>query len=198
MEIILATRNPSKAQQIQALFAGTGIEILSLEEAGIEGEAIEDGVTLEENALKKVLYVRERLTEPAWVMSDDTGIFIDALFGEPGVQAAYWGGAGLSTEERMRYCLTRLEGVEDRRATFRTCVALVSPEGEEYFFTGEASGRILRESAVPPQPKMPYSSIFRSDESHRTWAEMTIEEENAISHRGKAFAQAIRFLADRK
>lgn len=196
MEIILATRNPSKAEQIKAVFAGTDIRILTLDEAGIVGEAVEDGMTLEENSLKKAQYAHDRAETPSWTMADDTGIFIDAVAGEPGVHAAYWGGAQLSTEERMRYCLSRLEGAEDRGATFRTRVTLLSPEGQRYVFMGETRGHILAEPQGPTQPKMPYSAIFAADEGMgRTWAEMTIDEENAISHRGKAFAQVIEFLS---
>ena len=174
MQIILATRNPSKAEQIRAIFLGTDSEILSLDQAGIEGEVVEDGATLEENALKKALYAQEHAKESAWVMSDDTGIFIDALGGEPGVHAAYWGGAELSTEERMQYCLRRLATTENRGAKFRTCVALLSPEGERHFFYGEAHGDILKVPRGLMQPRMAYSSIFQSSENGKTLSEMSV------------------------
>jgi XTP/dITP diphosphohydrolase len=206
MEIILATRNPSKAQQIKAIFSDSSIEILTLDQAGIEGAAVEDGTTLEQNALRKARYAHDRASTPAWTMSDDTGIFIDALNGEPGVQTAYWGGEGLSAEARMNYCLKRLEGIEDRRAIFRTCVVMISPEGDEQLFYGEAKGHVLKAPQGTTQPSMPYSAIFVPDgETHspektvgaqkgRSWAQMTVEEENELSHRGKAFRQARSFL----
>jgi XTP/dITP diphosphohydrolase len=193
MDIILSTRNPSKSEQIKALFTGSSFNIITLDEAGIEGEVIEDGTTLQENSLKKARYAREKAPS-MWTMADDTGIFIDALSGEPGIQAAYWGGATLSTEDRMRFVVKQMEGILDRRATFRTCVALISPEGTERFFIGEAHGQLLKTPCVEPQPKMPYSPLFVPNDDTRSWAEMTTEEENAISHRGRAFAQVRAYL----
>jgi XTP/dITP diphosphohydrolase len=93
----------------------------------------------------------------------------------------------------MRYALARMEGVTNRWATFRT-VVVVTPRGELHTFNGDARGIILRESRCPPQPRMPYSSIFMPEGEELTWAEMTTEHENRISHRGKAFAQAKEFL----
>ena len=128
-------------------------------------------------------------------MADDTGLFISALNGEPGVQAAYWGGEEKTTEERMMYALERLKGIEDRSATFKTIVAMISPEAQEYIFEGICEGTLLENPRVAPQPKMPYSSLFVPDGHERAWAEMTVEEENSISHRGKAFRQVKEFLS---
>ena len=192
MEIILATRNPSKALQIQAVFSGSDIQVRTLDDADLEGEAVEDGVTLEENSFKKAWYAHEQ-SPSTWTMADDTGIFIQALNGEPGVHAARWAGE-VSTEEITQYCLKRLEGVTDRSALFRTVVVLVSPAGEKHIFTGEISGRILEAPRVPPHPKMPYSPIFVPDGEELCWAEMTMAHENSISHRGIAFRKAHEFL----
>jgi XTP/dITP diphosphohydrolase len=192
MNIILSTRNPSKAEQIKAVFAGVPISVLTLSDAGIEGEAVEDGSTLEENAIKKALFAH-RLGE--WSMADDTGLFIDALDGKPGIHAARWAGDA-STDEITAYTLKQLEGVEDRSATFKTVVALVSPGGEQRFFVGEVRGELLDAPRVKPQPKMPYSPLFIPEGSDKVWAEMTTEEENAISHRGKAFHLTGEYLLD--
>lgn len=194
MDIILATRNPSKAEQIRAIFAGSPINVLSLDGAGITGEAVEDGATLEENAEKKAGYARENTSGAMWTMADDTGLFINALGGEPGVYAARWAGEGAATADITRHTLNRLEGMDDRTAAFRTTVVLISPEGEKHVFRGEVTGTILREQRVPPQPKMPYSGIFVPDGQLMCWAEMPVEVENAISHRGKAFRQVRAFL----
>lgn len=196
MEITLATGNPSKAHQIQTFFAGSSVVIKTPAEAGIEGEVVEDGGTLEANARKKVAYVHDRMPE-AWVMSDDTGLFITAFDGEPGVEAAYWGGAELSVEERMRYCLKRLANEQDRSAVFRTTVVVMAPSGVTYVFTGEVPGTFLETPRVPPQPKMPYSSIFVPERETQSWAEMDTEYENCISHRGRAFQQVRAFLESR-
>ncbi len=191
MQIVLSTRNPSKAEQIKAIFASLPISILTLAEAGIEGEAIEDGVTLQENALKKALFAHQ---PGLWAMADDTGIFIDALNGLPGVNTARWSGGHKETEQMTNWILKQLEGFDNRSATFETVVALVSPNGEQFFFGGKVRGRILEAPKTQPQPKMPYSSIFSPEGSDKVWAEMTIEEENDISHRGQAFRKARAFL----
>ena len=193
MEVILSTRNPSKAEQIKAIFVGTDIKVLTLSDAGIEGEAVEDADTLKENALKKAVFADEHAPQGVWTMADDTGIFIHALNGFPGVKSARWAG-DVTTEELMNLTLEKLKGITDRSASFETVVALMSPEGDQYFFSGKAEGTILEAPKTKPQPKMPYSPIFRSNESGLVWAEMSIEDENKISHRGKAFRQVRSFL----
>ncbi|MDO8579803.1 MAG: non-canonical purine NTP pyrophosphatase [bacterium] len=194
MKIILSTRNPSKAEQIKVLFQSVSFVIITLTEAGIKGEAVEDGSTLEENALKKAWFAQKQSKGTAWTMADDTGLFIDALDGKPGIKAARWAGDTATTEEITRHTLKSLEGKDNRNATFETYVAVISPDGKEYVFSGKCPGKLLDAPRVPPQPKMPYSPIFVPDGSNLVWAEMTIDEENAISHRGKAFRQAREFL----
>ncbi len=192
MKIILATGNPSKAEQIRALFLGPLIEIVTLDEAGITGGVQENGETLKDNALKKALFAYEHCHD--WSMADDTGIFITALDGLPGVRSARWAGDGATEEQTMLYALRELEGKSDRSAKFATVVAVISPIGKQYFFTGEVLGRVLESPRMKPQPKMPYSSIFVPNGAEKVWAEMTVDEENAISHRGQAFRQAKEFL----
>jgi XTP/dITP diphosphohydrolase len=193
MDIVLSTRNPSKAEQIKAVFAGVPINVLTLSDVGIEGEAVEDGTTLEENAMKKALFAHRPGT---WSMADDTGLFIPALGGRPGVYAARWAGETATTDEITQHTLKQLEGVEDRTATFKTVVALVMPKGEIGFFSGEVHGRLLEAPRVKPQPKMPYSPLFIPDGSDKVWAEMTPDEENTISHRGKAFRFVREYLLE--
>lgn len=193
MNIILSTRNPSKADQIRAIFNNLPITIKTLEDMGITGEAIEDGTTLEENSKKKALYAHRNSDGTYWTMADDTGLFISALNGEPGIHAARWAG-DVSTEETLAYCLKRLSGISDRSAYFETCVVLISPGGKEYSFTGKINGTLLEKPSVTPQPKMPYSCIFNPIGTSKVWAQMSTEEENKISHRGQAFRKALTFL----
>jgi XTP/dITP diphosphohydrolase len=94
----------------------------------------------------------------------------------------------------MQWILKQLENISDRSAIFKTVVAIVTPVGKQHFFAGEVRGKILRTPRTKPQPKMPYSPIFMPDEIDKVWAEMTVDEENEISHRGKAFRQARQFL----
>ncbi len=194
MKIVLSTRNPSKAEQIKAIFVGSSIFVITLDETHIKGDAIEDGKSLQENALKKALFVSERLNLREWVMADDTGLFINTLNGAPGIKASRWAGEMATTEQIMQYTLKQLEGVADRSATFETVVSIISPEGKQYFFSGKVDGKILKSPRVPAQPKMPYSPIFMPDGTNLVWAEMTVEQENSLSHRGKAFRQARKFL----
>jgi XTP/dITP diphosphohydrolase len=194
INIILSTRNPSKVTQIQELFGDSDIRVLTLDEANIKGEGIEDGTTLEENAFKKAWFAYEQSGKNAWTMEDDTGLFITALEGKPGIYAARWAGENASTEDTMNFCLQQLKEVSDRSAIFRTSVVVISPNGEKHVFTGEVTGHLRETAKVPPQPKMPYSPLFVPDGQELSWAEMTTAQENEISHRGIAFRQVKYFL----
>ena len=193
MQIVLSTGNPSKVEQIKPMLAGSSISILTLEEAGIEDQAVEDGLTLQENALKKAMFVHQK-KPGVWAMADDTGIFINHLGGLPGVNTARWSGGNTDTDQITQWILKQLESATDRSATFKTVVALISPEGEQYFFNGKVQGCILQAPRTKAQPKMPYSSIFVPEGTDKVLAEMTIEEENDVSHRGQAFRKARAFL----
>jgi XTP/dITP diphosphohydrolase len=195
MKIILSTRNPSKIKQVKALFLGSLISVSTLEETGIQGEGIEDGATLQENSLKKALFAHQ---PGQWSMADDSGLFITALDGAPGVKSGRWAGENATTDEITKHTLKTLQEKTDRSAFFETVVTLISPEGKEYFFSGKVHGHLLREPKVPPQPKMPYSSIFSPNGINKVWAEMTTEEENNLSHRGQAFRQIREFLENHK
>ncbi len=194
MQIILSTRNASKAEQIKAIFAAMPLTILTLDEAGIEGEGIEDGTTLQENALKKAVYAHEHSNPKSWTMADDTGLFITSLDGAPGIKAARWAGEHATSEEILDYTLQKLAEVTDRSARFETVVALIAPDGEQHFFNGSVDGTLLEQSRVQFQKHMPYSGIFKPNESDMVWAEMDVDYENTISHRGKAFGKAKEFL----
>lgn len=196
MKVILSTRNPSKTEQIKAIFVGSPLSIETLTDASIEGDAIEDGETLEENAMKKARFAHEHGESGSWAMADDTGLFIEALNDEPGIRAARWAGENIGTEEMMQYCLERMKDIGNRSATFQTTVAIVSPEGKECSFTGEVRGHLLESPRTAPQPKMPYSALFVPEGQELCWAEMTIEHENEISHRGQAFRKARAFFEE--
>ncbi len=193
MEIILSTRNPSKALQIKSVFGGSLYKILTLDEAGIVGEGQEDSEDIIENSRSKALYAHQFVRGKSWSVADDTGLFIKYLNGAPGAKAARWAG-DVSTEEITAYTLERMRGAFNRTATFKTAVVLISPEGEEYVFLGEVEGVLLETPRCKPQPKMPYSPLFVPKGGTKCWAEMTTEEENAVSHRGKAFRKMKEFL----
>ncbi|MFI5260589.1 MAG: non-canonical purine NTP pyrophosphatase [Candidatus Paceibacteria bacterium] len=197
IEVIFATRNATKLQQANAIFAGSGIILMTLDDAGIEGEALEDGTTLEENALKKARFAYERSTTDSLVMGEDTGLFINALGGKPGVYSARWAGKGASAEQTMQYCIKQMKGIEDRRATFRTVVVLLSDVGKEYLFIGEAHGHLLEEPRTDPQPNMPYSPIFVPEGQRLCFAEiakMLPAHKNGFPHRAEALRKLKKFL----
>lgn len=196
MKIILSTSNPSKAEQIRRAFRGLPVSILTLSEAGIIGEVVEDGRTLKENALKKAIFAHEKAKNGEWAMAEDTGLFIDALNGQPGNRAARWAGESASTEDITRHTLKQMEGVKRRSARFETVVALVSPDSDNYFFSGEATGQLLETPRCKSQPKMPYSGIFVYDGTGKVAAEMTVDEENKVSNRGNAFKKVRVFIEE--
>ncbi len=195
-KLILSSRNQGKIEQIKPIFAGLPLQLLSLSEAGIEGEGVEDGLSLNENAMKKAMFAWR---SGSWAMADDTGIFIDALNGRPGVHSARWAGKDKTTAEITAYTLKQLRHVlpKDRTATFRTVATVIDPDGRPSRFVGEAPGMLLSAQRCEPQKGMPYSGIFVPDEGRgKVWAQMSIEEENAISHRGKAFRQVRQFFEE--
>ncbi len=194
MNIILATTNVSKILQIKQLLDNESVSVRTQIEAGIEGEAIEDGETLEENARKKAYYAKERTNEDCWIISEDTGLFIPVLGGKPGIRSARWAGNNATTEEIMNYCLMQMHGMPDRSAYFETVAVVISPQGNETVFKGRVNGVLLKEPRTKTQPKMPYSSLFVPDGSEKVWSEMSTEEENSISHRGKAFRDVVQYL----
>ncbi len=194
MHIILATTNVSKILQIKQLLNNESISVKTLAEAGIEGEAVEDGETLEENARKKAYYAKVRTNNDCWIIAEDTGLFINVLGGKPGIRSARWAGETATTQEITDYCLMQLYGMPDRTAYFETVAVLVSPQGNETVFRGRVNGVLLNEPRTLPQPKMPYSGLFVPEGSEKVWAEMSTEEENIISHRGKAFRDVVKYL----
>lgn len=198
MKIVLSTRNPSKLNQIKQSFENSSIEILTLDDVGIQGEAKEDDSSLFDNAYRKAFFAWEKQpldwTEKKWTMADDTGIFIDALGGLPGVDTANWSGGNTDTDKKTLWVLDQLKNFSNRSATFETVVVVMSPAGQPFRFEGSVKGKILEAPRCKAQPKMAYSPIFQPEGSELVWAEMTVKEENAISHRGKAFQKARAFL----
>lgn len=198
MKVLLSTGNPTKAKQIRAVFADSPVEIQTLSDLGIVGEADETGATLEENALIKARFAEKYGPKGHYFSADDTGIFINALDGRPGVHSKRWAGENPTSEQIRDHCLRELNDKADRSAYFRTVAVLIAPDGKVHMFEGKMNGRILHTEKVPMQPKMPYSGIFVPDSSDRVWAEYSVEEENRISHRGQAFANLLDFLTSKK
>ena len=194
MKLIFATHNIGKLKEMRSILSGLDIEVLSAEEAGINDEVAEDGKTLEDNALKKARFVAEK--SGFWSIADDTGLFIEALEGQPGVYSARWAGENSSDKQKVDKVLGEMKNVPPgkRQAYFESVVALVSPKGEEKVFSGKINGMISQSPRGQSRPKLPYDDIFIPEGYNRTFAEMSDEEKNNLSYRGQAFKKLKEFL----
>lgn len=192
MKICFATNNAKKIEEVKAAL-GSDFEIVSLKDIGCHEELPETGDTLDHNAFQKARFVKENYGVDCF--ADDTGLEVDSLNGEPGVYSGRYAGEPRSDERNIELLLKNLEGKEDRKARFRTVIALIL-EGKEYAFEGIATGEIIKEKIGGSG--FGYDPIFKPDDYSRTFAELTIEEKNQISHRGKAVKALIEFLSNRK
>jgi len=194
VEIVLATRNKKKIEEIARITAGTPISILSIDDFPNCPEVVEDENTFEGNAVKKAVAVCQYTGKPA--LADDSGLEVEALNGGPGVYSSrYAGGAGpVSDTRNNQKLLVELRDVPEgkRGARFTCCIALAFPDGAIMTFFGFAPGRISWE------PKgtngFGYNPIFIPEGQTRTFAEMSGEEKDKLSHRGKALRELMEFI----
>ena len=192
MKIVFATNNPNKLKEIQALMP-VGIEILSLKEIGCTEDIPETGTTLEANAFQKAHYLKENYGYDCF--ADDTGLEVEALNGAPGVYSARYAGPERSAEANMAKILEELKGKENRKAQFRTAIALIL-NGEEQLFEGMVEGHISE--AKQGDEGFGYDPIFLPENDQRSFAQMTMDEKGAISHRGRAVRKLVDFLGSIK
>ena len=191
MKLILASNNANKLKEFRSLVADLDIELLSQKEAGCDFEVEETGTTFEENAYLKASAVTEATGIAA--VADDSGLCVDALGGEPGIYSARYGlGHAASDEERYRYLLQKMEGVEDRSARFVCCICCTFPDGSVIRSRGACEGEILL--APKGQNGFGYDPVFHPLCLDKSMAELSPEEKNAISHRGKALRAFIEEL----
>ena len=191
MKLILASNNANKLKEFRSLVADLDIELLSQKEAGCDFEVEETGTTFEENAYLKASAVTEATGIAA--VADDSGLCVDALGGEPGIYSARYGlGQAASDEERYRYLLQKMEGVKDRSARFVCCICCTFPDGSVIRSRGECEGEILL--APKGQNGFGYDPVFHPLCLDKSMAELSPEEKNAISHRGKALRAFIEEL----
>jgi len=195
MKLVIATKNKNKIREIKDKFSDlSGLEIISLTDFKDLPDVDEDGLTFKENALKKAR-VYSSFTGLT-VLSDDSGLVIDVLSGEPGVRSARYSGENASDEGNNALVLEKLKNVPDekRAGRFMCVVAIVTPDGKEYFADGICEGRISRERAGTNG--FGYDPIFYIPEIEKTMAELTTQEKNKISHRAKALEKAREILID--
>ncbi|AJY71151.1 purine NTP phosphatase [Geobacter sulfurreducens] len=184
--LVVATRNKGKLREIAAILDGLPFTLLSLEDFPDFPEVEEDGKTFEENALKKASVAANITGLPA--LADDSGLVVDALDGKPGVYSARYSGENASDEANNAKLLSELESVpyEERTAAFRCTIALCSPGGKRYTFSGELHGVIL--DSPRGTGGFGYDPLFFVSEKGATMAELPLEAKNAVSHRGRALA----------
>lgn len=190
--LVLATGNPHKVKEIEPLLAGAGVELVSV--GGLlEGwEVDETGATLEENAALKARAAVRATGAPA--VADDTGLFVDALDGEPGVRSSRYAGPECSYADNVRKLLAALTGVEARGAHFRTAVVLACPDGSERAFEGRLAGTIGTEPRGAGG--FGYDPVFVLP-GGETLAELPLSEKNRVSHRAAAFGALAAWLVAR-
>ena len=175
-------RSPKKLEEMAVILSQLGIEVVLESDVGVDVEVEETGTTFEENAALKAFAVMEAAGLPA--IADDSGLCVDALGGGPGVYSARYGGEGLTDADRYRLVLEGLQGQLDRGAKFVSAICCAFPGGDRVEARGECPGVI----GYAPQGEngFGYDPIFFLPEKKKTFAQLTGEEKNAISHRGKA------------
>ena len=188
MRLVCASANQKKVDEIARLLPSWVTLVPRPEHVG---DVEETAPTLEGNAIIKAVEVANAAEE--WAISDDTGLEVEALGGEPGVRSARYAGDAATDSENRALLLARLSEQTNRKARFRTVVALVNSKGEIHFVTGVCDGRIAESERG--DKGFGYDSLFIPDEGDgRTFAEMTAEEKDAISHRGRALRQVPELL----
>lgn len=188
-KLVLASRNKNKIEEMKTLVSHLGIEVFSALDFPDLEEVEEDKPTLEGNALKKARYVHKQTGIPA--LSDDTGLEVEALNGEPGVYSARYAGENATYQDNVLKLLSALKNASNRDAQFRTVVALVDGN-KEYTFEGVCRGTIIEEQRG--KKGFGYDPIFMPEEFAETFAQMDASIKNLISHRGKAVQEFIEFL----
>lgn len=189
ISLIFATNNQHKVDEIKNL-TGSGFSVKSLKQAGIEIDIPEPFDTLEENAQTKAQTIFD-LTQTN-CFSEDTGLEVNALNGEPGVKSARYAGENKGSDDNIDKLLQNLKDAKDRSARFRTVINLVY-NGNEYFFEGICEGTILKDRSG--SSGFGYDPVFQPNGAEKSFAQMTMDEKNQYSHRAKATAKLIHFLS---
>ncbi len=188
MKLIFATNNAHKLREVSQV-VGDRFTLLTPRECGIDEDIPEEQPTLEGNALQKARYIYARTGMDCF--ADDTGLEVDALGGEPGVRSARYATDGHDDEANKRLLLERMQGVEARGAQFRTAIALIIG-GKEYLFEGIVRGNITLEEQG--DGGFGYDPLFVAEGCEQSFAEISAEEKNEISHRGRAVRKLAEFL----
>ena len=187
-ELVIATNNQHKVEEIRRAL-GDKIKLISLKDLGCIEEIPEDGTTLKENAYQKAKYIWDKYNKNCF--ADDTGLMVEALDGAPGVYSARYAGEYCSFDDNIDLLLENMEGKTNRNAYFATVICLIQ-DGEPVYFEGKCEGCILTERYG--RGGFGYDPIFMPKGYGESFAEISMEEKNKISHRGKATEKLIKHL----
>ena len=197
--LVLATRNPGKVREFQTLLGPLGYEVITAAQAGYHEEPEETGTTFHANAEIKARAVYEGTGGLYAVLSDDSGLAVDALQGAPGVYSARYAGPGCTDEDNNLKLLSEMVGKEDRSARYQIALCLIEPGTstgsvtDPQFFEADCEGSIGFEQRG--SGGFGYDTLFLPSHHYRTFAEMTAEEKHPLSHRGKAVTELIHYLS---
>ncbi|WP_299157216.1 non-canonical purine NTP diphosphatase [uncultured Tenacibaculum sp.] len=191
MKLVFATNNLNKLAEVQKMLPNS-IELLSLKDISCFDDIEETATTLEGNAKIKANYITQKYKLNCF--ADDTGLEVNSLNGAPGVYSARYSGEPSNAENNMQKLLTELKNKDDRSAQFRTSICL-NLNGEQYLFNGICKGEILKHKQG--EKGFGYDPIFQPDDFEKSFAQMTSEEKNKISHRGLAIQDLVNFLKDK-
>ncbi|SDP83028.1 XTP/dITP diphosphatase [Desulforhopalus singaporensis] len=183
--LVIATRNKNKLREFKEILSDLQIEICSLDDFGPIPEAIEDGQTFDENAYKKAIHTAKILGLPA--IADDSGLVVEALNGEPGVFSARYAGDNATDQDNLKKVLKKLSGVKNRKAYFQCVLSIAVPSGPALTYEGRCDGVIIDDQRG--NNGFGYDPVFYFEEFGKTFAELTMEEKNRVSHRGKALSE---------
>jgi len=183
--LVLATRNRGKIEEFRELLSGFPTEIRSLNDFGPIPPVVEDGATFEENAYKKAHLTAKFLGLPS--LADDSGLVVEALAGAPGVRSARYAGEGATDYQNNIELLKAMGGIGNRRAFFECVIAIAVPRGPALIYEGICEGEITQR--MQGKNGFGYDPVFRYPALQKTFAEMSREEKNGVSHRGKAMAE---------
>ncbi|MDE7170335.1 MAG: XTP/dITP diphosphatase [Oscillospiraceae bacterium] len=182
MKLVLASKNPKKLKEMNEILSGIGVEVCSQADIGVDVDVEETGTTFEENSRLKAQAVMEASGLPA--IADDSGLCVDALNGAPGVYSARYGGEGLDDAGRYRLLLSSMPMGQARTAKFVSVITCCFPNGDVLTARGECPGTIA--FAPMGEGGFGYDPVFFLPKLKKTFAQLSAEEKNAISHRGRA------------
>jgi XTP/dITP diphosphohydrolase len=182
MKLVLASKNTHKLKELRTILSAQGVNVVLESDVGVDVDVEETGATFEENALLKARAVMEATGLPA--IADDSGLCVDALDGAPGVYSARYGGPGLDDAGRCSLLLENMRGMADRRCKFVSCICACFPDGETVTARGECQGTLAY--APKGADGFGYDPIFFVPQLKKTFAELSPQEKNAVSHRGNA------------